>query len=372
MERPKQMTERYIGLMSGTSLDGVDAVLLSMDAQGRPRIEADSFLAFPLEIRQQVLQLQPAGSNELDRAAQLGNELARLYAEVVAQLLTEQRLPPAAITAIGCHGQTIRHAPHAGYTLQIGNHALLAELSGIDVIGDFRSRDVAAGGHGAPLVPAFHQHVFASETENRVILNIGGISNLTRLASGAAVIGFDCGPGNMLLDAWCQRRTGAGFDANGDWAASGQLHAPLLQQMLDEPFFQLSPPKSTGRDLFDLAWLEAQLARQPDIPAVDVQHTLLQLTAHSIADAIDRHCPDTRSVYVCGGGALNTALMQALQQQLPQLVISSTAELGLPVHQVEAAAFAWLAWCFCQRQSANLPEVTGASGLRVLGALYPR
>lgn len=365
------MTERYIGLMSGTSLDGVDAVLLAMDEQGRPHVEADSFLPFSSSIRQQVLALQTVDNNELDRAAQLGNALARRYAEVVAQLLARCALPTSAIKAIGCHGQTIRHAPHAGYTLQIGNHALLAELCGIDVIADFRSRDVAAGGHGAPLVPAFHQDIFASDSENRVILNIGGISNLTRLAKDLPVSGFDCGPGNMLLDAWCQQHTGAAYDVNGDWAAGGQLHPALLQQMLADDYFQQQPPKSTGRDLFSMTWLQQQLAAQPAIPPRDVQHTLLQLTAHSIALDIQRHCPDTVSVYVCGGGAMNLALMQALQQQMPGIAIRSTAELGLPVNQVEAAAFAWLAWRFCHRLPANLPAVTGASGLRVLGALYP-
>lgn len=365
------MSERYIGLMSGTSLDGVDAVLLAMDEQGRPHVEADSFLPFPAEIRQQVLALQSVDSNELDRAARLGNALARLYADVVAQLLVSCALPTAAIKAVGCHGQTIRHAPHAGYTLQIGNPALLAELCGIDVIADFRSRDVAAGGHGAPLVPAFHQDIFASEGENRVILNIGGISNLTRLANGLPVIGFDCGPGNMLLDAWCQRHTGAAYDANGDWAAGGQLHQPLLQQMLAHDYFHLPPPKSTGRDLFSLQWLEQQLAAQPAIPAQDVQHTLLQLSALSIARDIQQHCPGTRSVYVCGGGALNRTLMQALQDQLPGIAILSTADIGLPANQVEAAAFAWLAWRFSHRLPANLPEVTGAAGRRILGALYP-
>ncbi|BBF85414.1 Anhydro-N-acetylmuramic acid kinase [Aquitalea magnusonii] len=365
------MTERYIGLMSGTSLDGVDAVLLCMDEHGRPHVEADSFLPFPDSIKQQVLALQAVGNNELDRAAQLGNALARLYAEVVARLLAACALPAAAIRAIGCHGQTIRHAPHEGYTLQIGNAALLAELSGIDVIADFRSRDVAAGGHGAPLVPAFHQDIFASDAENRVILNIGGISNLTRLAKNLPTCGFDCGPGNMLLDAWCQLHTGAAYDADGNWAASGQLHPALLQQMLADAYFRQQPPKSTGRDLFSLEWLQQQLATQPPIAPQDVQHSLLQLTAISIAHDIHRYCPDTASIYVCGGGALNRALMQALQQQLPAIAIHSTAEIGLPANQVEAAAFAWLAWRFCHRLPANLPEVTGAAGLRVLGALYP-
>ena len=371
MENVPKMIERYIGLMSGTSLDGVDAVLLEMNAQGKPQVVEDSSLPFPDAVREQVLQLQAIGHNELDLAARLGNALARLYAEVVAQLLATAALPASAIRAIGCHGQTIRHAPQAGYTLQIGNHALLAELSGIDVIGDFRSRDVAAGGHGAPLVPAFHQDVFASDAENRVILNIGGISNLTRLHRKLPVIGFDCGPGNMLLDAWCQRHTGQRYDANGDWAASGQLHQPMLQQMLADDYFDLPPPKSTGRDLFDFGWLEQHLAAVPALDPADVQHTLLQLTAHSIAGALRRHCPDTQSVHVCGGGAHNAALMQALQQQLPDIRICSTTELGLPVHQVEAAAFAWLAWRFCHRLPANLPEVTGAAGLRVLGAHYP-
>ena len=371
MKSRHDMIERYIGLMSGTSLDGVDAVLLEMDAQGKPHVVEDSFLPFPAGLREQVLQLQAIGHNELDLAARLANALARIYADVVAQLLGKAALPAAAIRAIGCHGQTIRHAPHAAYTLQIGNHALLAELTGIDVIGDFRSRDVAAGGHGAPLVPAFHQDVFASDAENRVILNIGGISNLTRLHRSLPVIGFDCGPGNMLLDAWCQRHTGKAYDANGDWAASGRLHLPLLQQMLADDYFKLPPPKSTGRDLFDLNWLEQQLAAWPALDAADVQHTLLQLTAHSIAGEVRRHCPQTQSMHVCGGGAHNAALMQALQQQLPDLRICSTAELGLPVHQVEAAAFAWLAWRFSHRLPANLPEVTGAAGLRVLGALYP-
>lgn len=366
------MTERYIGLMSGTSLDGVDAVLVEFDAAGTPRATADFFVAYPQAIRQAVLQLQPSGHDELARSAQLGNELARLYAEAVHGLLAAQQLSPAAITAIGCHGQTVRHAPQHGYTLQIGNLSLLAELTGIDVIGDFRSRDVAAQGQGAPLVPAFHQSVFASPTENRVILNIGGISNLTRLADAAPVIGFDCGPGNMLMDAWCQQHLGHAYDRDGQWAASGQVHADLLTRCLQEPFFAQQPPKSTGRDLFDLAWLAQQLAALPgELAPADVQRTLLELTVTGIATAIRQHCPQTRAVYVCGGGANNRLLMQRLAEHLPESVITTTATLGLPVHQVEAAAFGWLAFRFTHRLSANLPEVTGASGARILGALYP-
>ncbi len=365
------MTERFIGLMSGTSLDGVDAVLARFAEDGRLDVEAEHCTPYPQDMRDEVLSLQAVGHDELGREALLANRLALLYADAVRGLLLKAGKSEGDIIAVACHGQTIRHAPHQGYTLQSVNLALLAERCGIDVMGDFRARDVAAGGQGAPLVPAFHQSVFADATENRVILNIGGISNLTRLAAGQPVIGFDCGPGNMLMDAWCHQHIGRRYDVNGEWAASGQLHAGLLRDMLAEDFFLQPPPKSTGRDLFDLPWLVGKLARHGDVPPADVQRSLLALTARSIVDAIHGACPDTRSVYVCGGGALNGALMAELAAMAPDMRWASTAELGLPVHQVEAAAFAWLGWRFHHRQPANLPEVTGASGLRVLGALYP-
>jgi anhydro-N-acetylmuramic acid kinase len=277
------------------------------------------------------------------------------------------------IAAIGCHGQTIRHAPQHGYTTQIGNLARLAELTGIDVAGDFRARDMAAGGQGAPLVPAFHQALFAHPKETRVILNIGGIANLTYLAPLHPVTGFDCGPGNMLMDAWIQAELGRPYDADGCWAASGTIQPDLLQALLNEPYFGLAPPKSTGRDLFDLDWLKRHMAAlDRTVAPQDVQATLLELTARSIAAALEWHCPDTAAVYACGGGARNTQLLARLGELRPGCRIDSTETLGLPVHQVEAAAFAWLAWRLIKRKPGNLPEVTGAAGPRILGALYPR
>jgi len=362
-----------IGMMSGTSLDGVDAALVRFDDTGRPSVEADAFVAYPPEIRQAVLALQPVADNELDRAARLANRIAELYAEAVSALLIKSKRPASSIAAIGAHGQTIRHAPQHGYTLQIGNWSRLAELTGIDVAGDFRSRDVAARGQGAPLVPAFHQAVFGSDIEARVILNIGGIANLTRLAPGLPVIGFDSGPGNMLMDAWIHSHRNQSYDADGAWAASGLALPDLLQNLLAEPFFTLRPPKSTGRDLFDLPWLNHHLAQLPKPPQPqDVQATLLELTAQSIGNAIAQHCPGTAAVYVCGGGAKNRRLMQRLTELLPACRVSSTDSLGLPPHQVEAAAFGWLAYRLLKREPGNLPEVTGAAGLRVLGAIYPR
>ncbi|AXK40289.1 anhydro-N-acetylmuramic acid kinase [Crenobacter cavernae] len=361
-----------VGLMSGTSLDGVDAVLMRFSDDGAPELIAEAALPYPADVREAVLALQAVDSNELDRAARLGNTLAGLYAEAVAAVLKTAGVAREQVAAIGCHGQTIRHAPEKGYTLQIGNLASLAELTGIDVAGDFRSRDVAAGGHGAPLVPAFHDALFGHPLESRAIVNVGGIANLTRLAPGEAVIGFDTGPGNMLMDAWTRRHLGQAFDADGAWAASGTPHAGLLAAMLAEPYFAAPPPKSTGRDLFDLPWLALHLAAFADIAPADVQATLLELTVESIAEALGRHTPGVAAVCVCGGGARNGRLMHRLAECLPHARLELTDVLGLPSQQVEAAAFAWLAWRLLRRDSGNLPEVTGAAGLRVLGALYPR
>lgn len=373
----------YIGLMSGTSLDGVDGVLVDIpaDFKGGPLATlAAAFIPFPAALRADLMALQAAGPNEIEREAAAANQLAPLYAACVSQLLDQSQAP--AVRAIGVHGQTIRHRPEVGFTRQTNNPALLAELTGMDVIADLRSRDIAAGGQGAPLVPAFHQAVFSQAGETRVVVNIGGISNISVLHgvcdgdARPAVTGFDTGPGNVLMDAWIGRHLGHAYDANGAWAATGAVNASLLAVLRDEPFFTLAPPKSTGRDLFHLSWLDARLQKlPPGLAPNDVQATLAALTATTIADAIGAHAVNAAAVYVCGGGACNAYLMQQLSQALQQrgqhARLESTAALGVEPNQVEALAFAWLAQRFCQRQPGNLPGVTGAAGLRILGALYP-
>jgi len=272
----------------------------------------------------------------------------------------------------------VRHRPELGYTCQLNQPALLAELTGIDVVADFRSRDVAAGGQGAPLVPAFHEAVFARPDQTVVVLNVGGMANLSILQPGQTPLGFDCGPGNALLDMWCMAHTGQAYDADGQWAASGQVHEAWLASALAEPFFDQAPPKSTGRDLFNADWLTRWLAPHgvdtahpgADI-ARDVQATLCELTARSAADAVRTHAPTASLVVVCGGGALNGDLMRRLAAQLPNIAVSDSGAQGLDAMQVEAAAFAWLAWTHVQRVAGNVPAVTGARGPRVLGALYP-
>lgn len=356
--------------MSGTSLDGVDAVLVDFSARDGQfcQILGTCFTAYTPALRQDLLALHVTSENELERTALMANQLAMLYGQAVDHLLRDAGTAPALVEAIGSHGQTIRHRPELGFTLQIGNAALLAELTGIEVVTDFRSRDIAAGGQGAPLVPAFHQAVFADAAHNRVIVNIGGIANLTGLSADKQVSGFDSGPGNMLMDAWTELNLGKPYDASGDWAASGRLIDELLEVLLAHEFFRLAPPKSTGRELFNLPWLQQHL--QANYKAEDVQHTLLEFTARSIAEAIHRHYGKTDEVYICGGGAHNQALLQRLQQLLTAR-ISLTDDLGISADWVEATAFAWLASQCLQRQAANLPAVTGAQGLRILGAIYP-
>lgn len=365
------MSTLYIGVMSGTSLDGVDAVLA--DFSNGVRIFGHSNLPFDAPLRQTFLQLNRSGPDELHRAALAGNALAQLYAQVVRQLLSQTGVAASDVAAIGAHGQTVRHQPRQhdgiGYTLQINQPSLLAELTAIRVVADFRSRDIAAGGQGAPLVPAFHQHLFAETGRTVAVLNIGGISNLSVLAPDR-VSGFDCGPGNVLLDLWCQQHTGLAFDKNGAWAASGHCHSGLLDQLLSEPFLHQRPPKSTGRDLFHADWLSTQLQYFQGVSAVDVQATLTAFTAQVCVNDIQRHAPDATRLLVCGGGAYNGHLMRLLQQGLPQLAVSSTEAVGLPPSQVEAAAFAWLAQQTCLNLPGNLPAVTGALGPRVLGGIY--
>ena len=358
----------YIGLMSGTSLDGVDGVLVDIGVGGALTLRGHRHEAFVGSLRDELLALNTPGSNELHCAAMAAQGVAHAYASVVNALLFDSGTVAREVRAIGAHGQTVRHRPEAGYTTQLFNGALLAELTGIDVVCDLRSRDVAAGGQGAPLAPGFHASVFGDAHETRAVLNLGGISNLTLLAPGQAVNGFDCGPANALLDGWCQRHLKLPFDAEGQWAASGQVRAPLLAALLAEPYFALPPPKSTGRDLFHMAWLDARVA---DVAVVDVQATLAALTVESVARDLERHAPQSAALFVCGGGARNAHLMRSFTRRLPRVRIGTTAELGVPVDQVEGAAFAWLAHRFVERLPGNLAEVTGARGSRLLGALYP-
>jgi len=363
--------------MSGTSLDGIDAVLAKIGPNGETCAQAAVSTSFSPELRKALFELQSPGPNELHREKQAGNALALAYAEAVLQLLKKANLQPSNIAAIGAHGQTIRHQPHLGdlaYTHQTLNPALLAEKTGIDVIADFRSRDLAAGGHGAPLVPAFHAQQFASP-ENLAILNIGGISNLTLLPTDAKVTGFDCGPGNMLMDAWIHEHQGNIFDESGNWALQGKVNEALLKKMLSDLFFAKAPPKSTGRDDFHLAWLQEKIGNENYLPE-DVQATLLHLTAHSALEALVRHAPQTQKLIVCGGGARNTALMNLLKIKVQYyftepLEITTSDSVGIDPQLVEGLAFAWLAWAHQEKRPANLPAVTGAKGPRILGACYP-
>jgi anhydro-N-acetylmuramic acid kinase len=288
----------------------------------------------------------------------------------VQQLLADAGISAERVAAIGAHGQTIRHRPELGYTRQIINPALLAELTGIDVISGFRHRDIAAGGQGAPLVPAFHQAIFGSTTQTRVVANIGGISNISILRPDGNVTGYDTGPGNMLMDGWIHAQRSQHYDEGGQWAASGKVLPDLLATLMSEPYIAQPAPKSTGRDLFNTPWLTQHLQHFASVAPADVQATLTAFTSRALADAIRRDAPDAEAVYVCGGGALNAYLMRLLQEQLA-CPVSNTSALGVAPQHVEALAFAWLAERFCERLPGNLPSVTGARGPRVLGALYP-
>jgi anhydro-N-acetylmuramic acid kinase len=362
----------YIGLMSGTSLDGVDGVLAHFDGAAIATIAA-AYAAFPPALRADLMNLQASGDNEIEREALAANQLAQHYAQCVAELLRESGRAPQEIHAVAVHGQTIRHRPELGFTRQTNNPALLAELCGIDVIADFRSRDVAAGGQGAPLVPAFHQALFGKEGQARVVANIGGIANISVLGGDGRVSGFDTGPGNVLMDAWIKRHRQQEYDADGAWAASGKIIPELLAELLKEPYLALPAPKSTGRDLFHLAWLDARLAVYAPAAPEDVQRTLTQYTAVTLAEAIQAYGNGADAVYICGGGAYNSVLMEALGAALGnQVLVASTQALGVAPNRVEALAFAWLGYRFSGRLAGNLPAVTGAQGERVLGALYPR
>ena len=366
--------ELYAGVMSGTSLDGVDAVVADFAVEGRAcKTLGAAHIAFPSMLRDELLALQQPGNNELARGGAAANMLAEIYADSIGRALAAAKLSAADIVAAGVHGQTLRHRPDRGFTVQLNNPARVAEKAGVQVVADFRSRDVAAGGQGAPLVPAFHAALFARPDRYRVIVNIGGIANITDLPPDGRVHGFDTGPGNVLSDLWCARNRGAPFDAQGAWAAEGKPNAALLDVLLADPFFSAPPPKSTHRDKFNLQWLEERLAAAHiDDSAENIQATLVALTARTVADAIRAYAPDATQVLACGGGANNVTLMKALADELAPRGLGTTAEEGVPVEQVEALAFAWLAREAVAGRPANLPEVTGAKGRRVLGAIYPR
>ena len=373
------MTAIYIGVMTGTSMDGVDIVAASFDPL---QLHATLTLAFDPDLRNELMALTLPDDNEIDRMGKADVALAKMIGEGINTLIEQHQLDRSQIKAIGSHGQTIRHRPEHGFTLQIGDPNIITEITQIPVVSDFRRRDMAAGGQGAPLVPAFHQALFQHESIHRVILNLGGIANVSLLPAGAPeqVSGFDTGPANILMDAWCHRYTGQPYDENGNWAAYGQPIRSLLERLQAHDFFAKEPPKSTGREDFNLDWLDDQIMdwrndelaydELEDTPE-NIQATLLKLTTRAIKKAIYRSGMDTGEVYVCGGGAYNSQLLEQLRWRLRkhQWTVQSTADLGLSPTWVEATAFAWLAMRFVEHLSGNLPAVTGADGYRILGSI---
>ena len=353
--------------MSGTSVDGVDAVLADFSVEPC-RAKARAYVEFAPSLRDELNALQRSGADEIHRASLAANALMDCCAAAVAALLSAAHCEARDVAAIGLHGQTIRHRPELGYTTQLANPARLSEATAITVVADFRSRDVAAGGQGAPLVPAFHAAVFSTPGVHRVVVNIGGIANVTDLPPGAPVLGFDTGPGNILMDAWCERHTGQAYDRNGAWGGTGRAISELLSALRGEAYFALPPPKSTGRDRFHLRWLGKYL--RASYTPQDVQRTLIALTAQSIAAAIDEHCSGAAEVLVCGGGAQNGVLMGELATALSPRRLATTAAHGIAVNEVEALAFAWLARETLSGRPGNIPSVTGARGPRILGAIY--
>ena len=364
--------EYYLGLMSGTSADAVDLVLVDF-ANDKINLTSSHSVSLSSCIRQQIHALAAPSDNEIDRLGELDQQLAEVFACSINQLIKKSQLSPSEVIAIGSHGQTIRHRPPGSvtnpFTLQIGDPNVIAERTGITTVADFRRRDMAAGGQGAPLVPAFHQAVFHSSAIDRVVVNIGGMANITWLPKSGKTLGFDTGPGNVLMDAWILKNLGKSYDANGDWAASGAADKYLLARLLNHPFLKQTAPKSTGREAFNLAWLEAELVTLQIAPK-DVQATLLALTAKSIANDIVQLTSASCEVFVCGGGAYNIKLMAELQSRLPQAKLASTAAFGIAPEWVEAMAFAWLAKQTIERKNGNLSAVTGAIREVILGGVY--
>ncbi len=363
----------YIGLMSGTSADAIDAALV--DLQSTPQLIAHHTLHLPPETRQQIHALSLPGDNEIDRMGKLDVELGKLFARTSLELLNKSGVSGAQIIAIGSHGQTIRHrppgSPEGTFTLQIGDPNQIAELTGITTIADFRRRDMAASGQGAPLVPAFHRAIFHAQDKDRIVVNIGGMANITWLPAQGQTLGFDTGPGNVLMDTWITEHLGKSYDQDGAWAASGQICKTLLSDLLTAPYFKLQAPKSTGRESFNRAWLDENLRKLTStLASADVQATLLELTAITITDCINALSQSSKEVFICGGGAYNTILMQRLRALLPKDAVASTALLGVNPQWIEAMAFAWLAQQTINHRPGNLREVTGATREVILGGVY--
>ncbi len=364
-----------VGLMSGTSIDAVDAVLVRVDGESLQLIDC---LEYPIshDLKEEIAQLSHSGNNEIERMGSLDRRLGQLFAQACLQLLQQAGIDPQRVRAIGSHGQTIRHFPpsagnssRTAFTVQIGDPNTIAEITGITTVADFRRRDIAAGGEGAPLVPAFHAALFSDPSKSRAIVNIGGIANISLLWDGQ-VSGFDSGPGNTLLDHWIKTRRNRAYDANGDWAAQGWVQEALLERLLMHPYLRLPPPKSTGKEAFNMAWLNQQLSAMPDLSAVDVQATLSELTASTIADAVATSDNNIDEIYICGGGAANDDLMHRIRNRTGSAHLGTTTELGCDPAWVEAAAFAWLAFRRMEGLVGNVTQATGAGGERILGGVY--
>jgi anhydro-N-acetylmuramic acid kinase len=371
VQKTKVIDGLFVGVLSGTSVNGIDAALVEFAPQ--PRLVATHTLDYPAEVRAELLALAVPGENEIDRLGRADVTAGRLFAQAVNELLAKAGKKPAEIRAVGSHGQTIRHRPgmRPAFTLQIGDPNVIAAATGIAVAADFRRKDMALGGQGAPLVPAFHEAVFRQAGRDRAVVNIGGIANITVLpGDGGAVRGFDTGPGNTLMDAWCRQQRGEPMDRDGAWSASGQVNERLLAGMRADEYFQKNPPKSTGPEHFSMAWLQRELATAGGVAPADVQATLLALTAGTMAGGIRQAAPKTTEVFVCGGGARNGALMRAFAAQLPDARVNKTDELGVDADWVEAMAFAWLARQRLNAAPGNQPATTGAQRAAVLGGLW--
>ncbi len=375
MHRPTEdqpTPDIYIGIMSGTSLDGIDVAAVKID--GTFELIGASCYEIPHPLRKEILALTSPTDNEIDRLGSLDTQLGLLFADCANSLIESLALNRKRLAAIGSHGQTIRHRPELGFTLQIGDPNIIAEKTGITTVADFRRRDMSSGGQGAPLVPAFHHSLFHSTEHNRIIVNIGGMANITILKrdNKDELLGYDTGPGNVLLDSWINHHTGNLYDKNGEWAATGRSHNGLLRHWLNEPFFSEPPPKSTGRELFNLKWINQglQAFSHEEIKPQDIQATLLELTAVSISDAIKQTQLSDLEIYLCGGGAHNPLLLESISHHIQAKSVSTTSVLNLDPDWVEAAAFAWLAHQTGHQRPGNHPAVTGAQGFRILGGIF--